>query len=195
MAEAAACFGVFTAEEFAASLAVLGLSGPVVVWVIGIGAVLVIGAEVYAHAEEVRRSKTDTRVLADTEALNPEQAKVYQVAYVSKDGMLIKFPRHYYIMDALAILGCLSCWNNLRKATTYNEDGPACEAKKYAMSNGADVWGIYTPLQAHAKHLALLVHAKEQTVESPEVHGPGKYGHYHDGKHAFHIWYGGPLYY
>ena len=47
MAEAAACFGVFTAEEFAASLAVLGLSGPVVVWVIGIGAVLVIGAEVY----------------------------------------------------------------------------------------------------------------------------------------------------
>ena len=195
MAEAAACFGVFTAEEFAASLAVLGLSGPVVVWVIGIGAVLVIGAEVYAHAEEVRRSKTGTRVLADTEALNPEQAKVYQVAYVSKDGMLIKFPRHYYIMDALAILGCLSCWNNLRQATTYNEEGPTCEAKKYAMSNGSDYWGIYTPLQAHAKHLALLVHAKEQTVKSPEVHGPGMYGHYHDGNHAFHIWYGGPLYY
>lgn len=98
-------------------------------------------------------------------------------------------------MDALAILGCLSCWNNLRQATTYNKKGPACEAKKYAMSNGADYWGIYTPLQAHAKHLALLVHAKEQTVKSPEVHGPGMYGHYHDGNHAFHIWYGGPLYY
>ena len=25
----------------------------------------------------------------------------------------------------------------------------------------------------------------------PEVHGVGRYGHYHDITHTFHIWYGG----
>lgn len=30
---------------------------------------------------------------------------------------------------------------------------------------------------------------------SPEVHGSGKYGHYHGFPHAFHIWYGGIIRY
>lgn len=29
-------------------------------------------------------------------------------------------------------------------------------------------------------------------IDVPEVHIPG-YGHYHEGKHAFHIWYGSKI--
>ena len=53
------------------------------------------------------------------------------------------------------------------------------------------VWGIYTQNQAHAKALANAFDCNKK----PEVHGDGDYGHYHDGEHLFHIWYGGKISY
>ena len=47
------------------------------------------------------------------------------------------------------------------------------------------VWGIYAKTQSDAKALAVVFGCDTE----PEVHIPG-YGHYHDAKHAFHIWYG-----
>ena len=190
MAEAAACFGVFTAEEFAASLAVLGLSGPVVVWVIGIGAVLVIGAEVYAYIQTADDSSMRSKVLADVRAHNPEQQKVYQMAYINEKGGLIRFGPYYDYFGALKILGCLAAYNNLRRAIEY-DNSRYCDAHKEADKRGASHWGIYTHKQVHAKALAISI----GIITPPEVHGSGMYGHYNDKKHSFHIWFGGMMNY
>ena len=190
MAEAAACFGVFTAEEFAASLAVLGLSGPVVVWVIGIGAVLVIGAEVYAYIQTADDSSMRSKVLADVRAHNPEQQKVYQMAYINEKGALIRFGPYYDYFGALKILGCLAAYNNLRRAIEY-DNSRYCDAHKEADKRGASHWGIYTHKQVHAKALAISI----GIITPPEVHGSGMYGHYNDKKHSFHIWFGGMMNY
>ena len=47
--------------------------------------------------------------------------------------------------------------------------------------------------QANAKSLASVCGATEKT----EVHGSGKYGHYHDDgeNHHIHIWFGGRISY
>ena len=51
--------------------------------------------------------------------------------------------------------------------------------------------GIYTEEQVHAKVLAVAVGATKE----PEIHNSGYYGHYHDGAHNVHIWYGNPIEY
>lgn len=42
-----------------------------------------------------------------------------------------------------------------------------------------------------AKLLAIAFNCKS----APEVHGDGSYGHYHDEKHKYHIWFGNPVKY
>lgn len=50
----------------------------------------------------------------------------------------------------------------------------------------------YTEDQSHARMLAIIFGAGKY---SPEVHGNGQYGHYHDSTHSFHIWFGAPIIY
>jgi hypothetical protein len=58
---------------------------------------------------------------------------------------------------------------------------------------GVGNWGIYTNNQGYALALAVAFGALQS--EAPQVHGNGYYGHYHDGRHKFHIWYGGKIWY
>lgn len=58
-------------------------------------------------------------------------------------------------------------------------------------------WGVYTHDQAHAKALAVVF----GNTDPPEVHGSGKYAHYHEkpkekkNEHNMHFWFGGPVLY
>ena len=54
-----------------------------------------------------------------------------------------------------------------------------------------DKWGIYTNNQAYAKASAVAFGC----TQKPEVNGNGYYGHYHDAKHLYHIWFGGKIWY
>ena len=50
---------------------------------------------------------------------------------------------------------------------------------------------MYSKQQAYAKLLAIAFNSKSAL----EVHGDGSYGHYHDEKHKYHIWFGNPVKY
>ena len=186
IAEAALIFTDLSAELIASIAAALGVT---VIWVVGI--ILIVGVVELSRSSTSSRSKSETRTLPDTAAIHPERSKVYQLAYVDKYGTLFKFG-HYSLMEALALLGCLGCVNNLRRIETYIKDSD-CIARDNARAFGSEIWGIYTVQQGHAKMLALLVSANQ--IEPPKVHGHKKYGHYHDSTHSFHIWYGDPIYY
>ena len=58
-------------------------------------------------------------------------------------------------------------------------------------SLGIKEWGFYADSQGAAKALAVVL----GYTGKPEVHGSGRYAHYHDGTHTFHIWYGGKITY
>lgn len=92
--------------------------------------------------------------------------------------------------NALLALGCTGATNTLNQSFTYDR-GKSSEPQRTLEHLGTVDWGIYTHDQANAKALATIVGA----TESPEVHGSGMYGHYHDSTHTFHIWYGGVLSY
>ena len=186
IAEAALIFTDLSAELIASIAAALGVT---VIWVVGI--ILIVGVVELSRSSTSSRSKSETRTLPDTAAIHPERSKVYQLAYVDKYGTLFRFG-HYSLMEALALLGCLGCVNNLRRIETYIKDSD-CIARDNARAFGSEIWGIYTVQQGHAKMLALLVSANQ--IEPPKVHGHKKYGHYHDSTHSFHIWYGDPIYY
>ena len=186
MAEAALIFTDLSAELIASIAAALGVT---VIWVVGI--ILIVGVVELSRSSTSSRSKSKTEILPDIDAVHPKRSKVYQIAHVDKYGTLVKFG-HYNLMEALALLGCLGCANNLRHAIKYNPKGAESIVEGYARANGSKIWGIYTEQQGHAKMLALLVSANQ--IEPPEVHGSRKYGHYHDFTHSFHIWYGNIIY-
>lgn len=58
-------------------------------------------------------------------------------------------------------------------------------------------WGVYTKKQEHAKMLAVAF----KNTDPPEVHGSGKYAHYHEKpndnkkEHNIHFWFGNPVIY
>ena len=143
-----------------------------------------------AIADNISSSITSrkTKVLSDTKAKLPK-AKVYQLAYVNKNGALVRFPTKYSFVDALKMLGFSSAKNSLRQTFKYNRNSSSYVQRKLEIYS--DKWGIYAHDQQHAKALASVCGA----WESPEVHGSGKYGHYHDSTHTFHIWYGGVITY
>ena len=186
IAEAALIFTDLSAELIASIAAALGVT---VIWVVGI--ILIVGVVELSRSSTSSRSKSKTEILPDIDAVHPKRSKVYQIAHVDKYGTLVKFG-HYNLMEALALLGCLGCANNLRHAIKYNPKGAESIVEGYARANGSKIWGIYTEQQGHAKMLALLVSANQ--IEPPEVHGSRKYGHYHDFTHSFHIWYGNIIY-
>ena len=186
IAEAALIFTDLSAELIASIAAALGVT---VIWVVGI--ILIVGVVELSRSSTSSRSKSKAEILPDIDAVHPKRSKVYQIAYVDKYGTLVKFG-HYNLMEALALLGCLGCANNLRHAIKYNPKGAESIVEGYARANGSKIWGIYTEQQGHAKMLALLVSTNQ--IEPPEVHGSRKYGHYHDFTHSFHIWYGNIIY-
>ena len=94
------------------------------------------------------------------------------------------------LVEAVASLGVAGSINIIADAYTYNRS-KASDAQRRLEHLGSGNWGMYANSQDAAKALAVIF----SSHDSPEVHSSGMYGHYHDGTHTFHIWYGGVLNY
>ena len=137
------------------------------------------------------------KALSDIKAKIPN-GRVYQMAYVNSQGSLAKFGNKMNFEEALAALGCTGVINNLSGRFHFKKNSSLHEKYK---ENG-NHWGIYAHSQSAAKALAIVTGCLEADESpdyrhgyaGPEFHGPGYYAHYHDFTHAFHIWYGSPIY-
>lgn len=190
VAAVAATLGVSTSTLVATALLIIiivdVITGGKVILTLSEAIALVIESMFYNISSSGVSQKT--RTLSDTKAKLPE-SKVYQLAYINENGFLVRFPTKYSFVEALKLLGFSSAKNTLRQDYIYNkEKGSTAQNMLQPYSKK---WGIYTNDQKHAKALASVCGA----YMSPEVHGSGKYGHYHDFSHAFHIWYGGIITY
>ena len=66
----------------------------------------------------------------------------------------------------------------------------SCDARSQCLTKMKDKlnkdsdleWGVYVKEQAYAKALAVVFRG----TNSPEVHGSGRYAHFHDQNHNFH---------
>ena len=138
--------------------------------IIGIAAIVAVAVTAYAAYKVYM---TSTKTLADVKLKQPStNNKVYQFAYVTSSGALVRVYGKMTYAQAVAALSGSAMLNTMMK-----------EHKGY--------WGIYASNQAYAKALAYAFGC----TKKPEVHGDGYYGHYHDGNHKFHIWYGGIIRY
>ena len=138
-----------------------------------------------------RKTWTREKTLADVKVKKQsDKKKLYQMAFVSYFGSLIRFGPKMTFAEALAALGVTGAANSVSKRYKY-DTGRSSNVQRTLEHLGTGDWGIYASTQSAAKALAYVFGA----TEAPEVHGSGKYGHYHDGTHTFHIWFGGVIYY
>lgn len=128
--------------------------------------------------------------VAKTRTLSDVYPKVrsgghYRLAYI-KNNKLNIFGSRFTFTEAIQKLGFSGASNQLSQRFTYNTSkySPAYNSIRQKYKD-VEYWGIYADSQSDAKALAVVFGCSK----SPEVHLPG-YGHYHDSKHAFHIWYG-----
>ncbi len=136
------------------------------------------------------------KALSDIKAKIPN-GRVYQMAYISAQGSLIRFGIKMNFAEALAAIGCTAVIN-LSQRSYFNRGGSLYEEYK----SKSDAWGIYASNQSAAKALAVVTGCLEADkspyyshgYNGPEFHGAGQYAHYHDYTHSFHIWYGSPIY-
>lgn len=132
--------------------------------------------------------------VSDVKAKLPNlKMKVYQLAYISVHDALIRLPKKYSYKEAVALLGVTGAINiTLDSGLLYDKERSS-DAQRTLQSQPLIKekrdWGIYTHNQIYAKALAVIFSGTNE----PEVHGSGMYGHYHDGNHAFHVWYGGVI--
>ena len=91
------------------------------------------------------------------------------------------------------MLGITGAENTLSKKYTFNTRLLSKAEKRCQKDSGIKKveWGIYAKKQSAAKALASVF----RYTSSPEIHGSGKYGHYHDSTHSFHIWFGSAFIY
>lgn len=140
----------------------------------------------YSISSSIASSKT--KKLSKVKSKLPT-TKVYQLAYINKNDELVKLPTKYSFVEALKLLGFSSAKNTLNQSFKYDKSKSSNAQRK--LEKYSKDWGIYTHEQAHAQALAEVCGARE----NPEVHGNGRYGHYHDATHSFHVWYGGVITY
>ena len=139
------------------------------------------------ESESKSKPKTNTRVLADVKT-KKQNGKHYVLAYVNEQGELIRVGPKMTFTEALSALGITGATNDISRRYIYDK-GRSSDAQRQLEHMGTGAWGIYADSQSAAKALAVVFGCDNP----PEYHGDGMYGHYHDSKHTFHIWYGGKL--
>ncbi len=144
--------------------------GGIIVTGVAVGIATIGGFEIAEQAKAATESKT--RKLVDVLPVIPKN-DVYMVAFVDTITDMLKIIRGFTFSYSEAIM-----INTLAHPIV----------RQVKLRDGGH-WGIYTPQQEHAKALADYY----GYVECPEVHDSGYYGHYHDGSHTFHIWFGEPI--
>ena len=137
---------------------------------------IVVAGVAFAVHTYLHANRTLSTVKAKT-----TNSHVFKLAYVSKSGDLVRVGKSLTFVEALTILGIKKAACSLNRRYTVSATRPElCKSKD---------WGMYSRDQAYACALAIMLGCKAL----PEVHGSGMYGHYHDGNHVIHIWFGSPI--
>lgn len=140
--------------------------------------------------EDVINSLTQTKTLSDVKASQRNKnAKKYHLCYLNQSGKIVKYGGKLTFIQVLAALGVANPSIGISNRYQVNLN---------SLNNNANslfhlpvpAWGVYADSQSAAKALAVVLGSNKP----PEVHGQGAYGHYHDGKHTIHIWYGSRIY-
>ena len=153
--------------------------------VVGVCAVAIEASN--SKSVEKAKKKANKKTLKDLK-VKKQYGKMYQLAYISTYGSLIRVGKKLSFTEALACLGISGATNSISQRFTYNK-GKSSDAQRQLEHLGKGEWGIYSHSQYAAKALATVLGC----TEPPEIHGAGMYGHYHDSTHTFHIWYGGMI--
>ena len=130
-----------------------------------------------------------TRTLSDVK-VKQQKGKPYYLAYITNFGELRKVGKKLSFVEALVALGISGATNSITQRYIYNKN-KSSSAQRQLEHKGSGNWGIYANSQYAAKALAVVLGFSGK----PKVHASGMYGHYHDGTHTFHIWYGGKISY
>lgn len=190
LAGAAAAIGVPTSTLVCAALILIimvdVLTGGNVILTFTEALTLIIEQIYFSISSSIASSKD--LVLDDTTAKIPEN-KVYQLAYINKQGELIRLYTKYSFTEIVALLGITGVVN-LSNQYEYAKQSEA-QSTVQPLAKGKRFWGVYTHSQSAAKALAYVFSCDQP----PEVHGSGMYGHYNDKTHSFHIWFGGKITY
>lgn len=149
-----------------------------VIGVVALGTIMAI--KVIAENSSV--SAVQAKDLPDVKPEKPgSNDKVYHPAYVVKStGVLVILPKALNLTEAKAAM-----YPAVETNFKSNMLPPKC----------GNIYGMYTYKQAHAKQLALESAFPVIIFGGPEVQASGYYGHYHDSRHVYHIWYGKPINY
>jgi len=127
------------------------------------------------------------RDIALSNTYDAEMGSEYYKAFLSaNDGYLYKSGKAMGFREAWLWVSFVAQVNNFNKNYKKNQ------------------WGLYTPTQETAEGMAVWAWGwqlpigstsdpEELIYPSPEIHGINYYGHYHDPKHKYHIWFGLPI--
>ena len=140
--------------------------------------------------EPVISSLIQTKTLTDVKASQRNKsAKEYQLCYLNQSGKIVKYGSKLTFIQVLAALGVAYPSIGISNRYQVNLNGLNNNANSL-FHLPVPAWGVYADSQSAAKALAVVLGSNKP----PEVHGQGAYGHYHDGKHTIHIWYGSRIY-
>ncbi len=139
-------------------------------------------------------TRKQTRKLERVAESNPDDERVYCIAYIGAGNELVRLPSSLQASEARDVLIYFSFRNgnsgyNVKPST--RAIGDIFDLAEQAIAASSKGVGIYTQDAGHASYLAASV----GIFTVPEVHRSGYYGHYNNASHQYHIWFGGPIYY
>ena len=141
--------------------------------------------------DSVINSISTERTLSDVRTQQRKNNKrEYQFCYINKIGKMVKIGSKLTFVQTLVALGAVNPSTSISRRYVINKNKLSNTANTVYNKN-KKVWGVYADSQSAAKALSVVLGSQEV----PKVAGIGNYGHYHDGKHLIHIWFGKKIYF
>ena len=141
--------------------------------------------------DSVINSISTERTLSDVRTQQRKNNKrEYQFCYIYKIGKMVKIGSKLTFVQTLVALGAVNPSTSISRRYVINKNKLSNTANTVYNKN-KKVWGVYADSQSAAKALSVVLGSQEV----PKVAGIGNYGHYHDGKHLIHIWFGKKIYF
>ena len=125
---------------------------------------------------------------SDTKAKKRKRnSKEYQFCHMNKNGKKRTVGKKMTWATTLIAIGVTNTTRDYTQKRSIDKNNLSNNAKTAQTSN-PNCWGIFADSQAAAKTLAVAL-----GYNGPPKGIQGGYRHYHDEKHAIHIWYGSKL--
>ena len=126
--------------------------------------------------------------ISDTKAKKRKgSSKEYQFCHMNKNGKKYTVGKKMTWATTLTAIGVTNTTRDYTQKRSIDKNNLSNNAKTAQTSN-SNCWGIFADSQAAAKTLAVALgyNGAPKGIQ-------GGYRHYHDEKHAIHIWYGSKL--